>query len=1164
MARRAYKKLTVLAGRRNRVRAGMTRAGARAARSCLDVGGNRGGTEMIEYRILGPVEVSADGRVVEIGGPRLRRLLAILLLRANEPVPRGILVQDLWGDQPPVGAQGSLEVYISRLRKALGSPVLLTRPGAYCLRVSDGQLDAEQFERLVGQGRSELAAAAPGQASSSLRAALQLWRGPALGDLSGESFALVEAGRLEELRLGATEDRIEADLALSRHAHVTGELEALVAVHPLRERLHGQLMLALYRGGRQAEALSAYRTARQMMVRELGLELGPALQRLEGAILRQDPALDPPGAAAAPAPPSPALAGSTARPRTRRTRLAAIAAAGAGVLAAGLLIGFRGPPAGQATLAGTSGLVAVDTASDQLVRATRLAGEPGAVSGGNGSVWVADPGGGKVSRVDPGSGAEIDRILVGGGPGSITSGAGAIWVASTVSATLTRIDPATEAVTQTIPLPGAANPGAIAYGVGGLWVADPVARELFEVDPGTGSLRRTLPLDLQPSALVTADGALWVAGYDTGTIEKVDPASGRAAGRVRVGNGPVALAAQAGSLWVANSLDATVSRVDPAALAVTATIPVGSGPTALAAGAGSVWAANRYSGTVSRIDPRRNQAVASLAVGGAPTALVTAQGRLWVAVVAADGSRRGGTLTIATTNTLDTSAPATSTSIDPAFFYYAYNPAFGGLAYDGLVTFQRSVGADGLRIVPDLALAIPAPSDDAVTYAFRIRPGIRYSDGQPLRAGDFRRAIERLFRVGSPGRSLYVGLVGAAACADRPRGCDLSRGIVTDDAAGTVTFHLTASDPEFLFKLTEYSYSAPIPAGTPDREPGARTVPGTGPYRIADADRTMVRFVRNPLFREWSHAAQPAGNPDTIMWRTMPTAQAAVTAVSQGRADWFYGQLPPGQYRQLQLQQPAQLHSSPQSAVEFAPLNTHLAPFNDVRVRQALNYAIDRAKIVQLYGGPDFATPACQPVAPGLRGYSAYCPYTLHPRPDGAWSAPDMARARQLVRESGTSGERVDVWGSPDEGFVPPGVAGYFASVLRALGYRVRLHLVPYGTITMSMREGFQLSTDGDWSADYPDPSSYIPQFLGCGGGTSNGYFCDPALDRAMRQASQLGRTDPARSAAAWAVVDRQLTDAAAWAPTVSLRDVELTSRRLGNYQYNPVWGFLADQSWVR
>src|ERR1700743_3243107 len=239
--------------------------------------GGTGGTEMIEYRILGPVEVSADGCDIEIGGPRLRRLLAILLLQANVPVSRGTLVHDLWGDQPPDGAHGSLEVYVSRIRKALGSPVLLTRPGASCVGVGDGQLDSERFERLVGQGRGELAVDAPGPAAASLRAALRLWRGPALGDLAGAPFAQVDAGGLEELRVGAREDRIEAALALGRHADVVGELEALVTVYPLRERLHGQLMLALYRGGRQAESLSAYRSARQMMVRELGLEPGPAL-----------------------------------------------------------------------------------------------------------------------------------------------------------------------------------------------------------------------------------------------------------------------------------------------------------------------------------------------------------------------------------------------------------------------------------------------------------------------------------------------------------------------------------------------------------------------------------------------------------------------------------------------------------------------------------------------------------------------------------------------------------------------------------------------------------------------------------------------------------------------------------------------------------------------
>jgi YVTN family beta-propeller protein len=1114
---------------------------------------------MIDYRILGPLEVSADGRVIEIGGPKLRALLAILLLRANESVPRDVLVHGLWGQQPPAGARGSLDANVSRLRKALGAaangPVVVTRPGAYCLVLEDDdQLDARRFERLVGQGRAALAASAPSQAAASLRAALQLWRGSALGDLGGEPFAQLEIGRLEELRLGAIEDRIEAELALGRHADVVSELEALVAGYPLRERLYGQLMIALYRSGRQAESLEVYQAARRMLVGELGLEPGPALRQLECAILRQDSSLElPTQAAAAPA------TGS----HPSRTRVTAIALAAAAVLAVGLLIGSRGVHLGQATLAGASGLVAVNTTSARLVDATQLAGAPGAVSGGDGSVWTADPGAGEVSRIDPGRGVEIDRILVGGEPGSIVSGGGAIWVASTVGATVTRIDPATESVTQTIPLPGA-NPDAIAYGAGGVWVADSAAHELFEIDPATGTLDRTLSLDLEPSAIAATDQAIWVAGYDDATVEKIDPASGRMTGRVHVGNGPVALAFAAGSLWVANSLDATVSRVDPATLAVTSTIPVGSGPSALAAGAGSVWVANQYSGTVSRIDPRRDQVAANVDVGGAPTSLMLGSGLLWAGVASDSGSHRGGTLVIVTPHTLTSTTPMTLGSIDPAFYNYANNPQFTGLAYDDLVTFQQSPGTDGLRIVPDLALAVPAPASGGAIYAFRIRPGIRYSDGQPLRASDFRRGIERLFRVGSPGSALFTGITGAAACVRRPSSCDLSRGIVTDDAAGTVTFHLTAPDPEFLFKLTEFAFSAPIPPGTPDHETGSRTVPGTGPYQIASVSNTEIRFVRNPFFREWSHAAQPAGNPDSIVWQTVPTPQAAVTAVEQGRADWFYGQIPAAQYQQLELQDPAQLHSNPQFAVEFLAFNTHLAPFNDVRVRQALNYAINRSEIVRLYGGPSFATPTCQPIMPGLPGYVPYCPYTMNPSPAGAWSAPDLVRARQLVAESGTRGERIDLWGVPDEGFVPPATTAYVASVLRALGYRVRVHLIPSAMITEALWERIQMPTDGDWLANYPDPSSYIPQFFACDGGNSNGYYCNPALDREMQKAQLLELSDPARAAADWAAVDRQLTDAAVWVPTVTLRDVELTSRRLGNYQYNPVWGFLADQAWVR
>ena len=519
-----------------------------------------------------------------------------------------------------------------------------------------------------------------------------------------------------------------------------------------------------------------------------------------------------------------------------------------------------------------------------------------------------------------------------------------------------------------------------------------------------------------------------------------------------------------------------------------------------------MWVANQYSGTVSRIDPRRDQVVASVDVGGAPTSLTMSRGRLWVGVAADSGGHRGGTLVIVTPETLTSSNPMTLTSVDPAFYDGAFNPQFTGLAYDALVTFQQSPGADGMRLVPDLALSIPAPADGGTTYAFRIRPGIRYSDGQRLRASDFRRGIERLFRVHSPGTSYYAGLVGAAACAQHPAGCDLSRGIVTDDATGSVVFHLAAPDPDFLFNLTQFAFAAPVPPGTPDHETDSGAVPGTGPYKIASVSDTEVRFVRNPYFREWSHAAQPAGNPGRD--RVADRADGASRG-DRGRAGASRLDVRPGPGRPV----PPARTPRPRPAALQPPVRRR------VRAAQHAPRPVQRRPGpagAQLRDQPAHDRPAVwgtelrHPNLPGDRARPARLPPLLPvhaaSQSDGAWSAPDLARARQLVAQSGTLGERVDVWGSPDEGFIPPATAAYIAGVLRALGYRVRLHLIPFASITEAMDERFQLSVDGDWLANYPDPSSYLPSFFGCGGGTSNGYYCSPALDREMHQA-ELART---------------------------------------------------------
>ncbi|MGZ8695937.1 MAG: BTAD domain-containing putative transcriptional regulator [Gaiellaceae bacterium] len=246
---------------------------------------------MIELGILGPLEARRDGAPVHVGAAKQRALLALLLLRPNEVVSRDRLIDELWGEERPETAAHALEVYVSNLRRALGRDVVATRAGGYALTVEPNAVDAVRFESLVERGRAELARDA-GAAAETLRAALALWRGPALADVAYEQFAQSAIGRLDELRLVAIEERIEADLRLGHHAHLIAELEAAVGEQPLRERLHIQLMLALYRSGRQAEALDAYREARETLLEELGLEPSVELRELQAAILRQDPALD--------------------------------------------------------------------------------------------------------------------------------------------------------------------------------------------------------------------------------------------------------------------------------------------------------------------------------------------------------------------------------------------------------------------------------------------------------------------------------------------------------------------------------------------------------------------------------------------------------------------------------------------------------------------------------------------------------------------------------------------------------------------------------------------------------------------------------------------------------------------------------------------------------
>jgi len=1135
----------------------------------------------MHFAVLGPLEVVEDGRSLALGGRKQRAVLAMLLLQTNRPVSKARLIEGVWGDVPPASATETLDTYISRLRRLLGQERLARGPAGYVLRVGRGELDLAAFDELVASAE-RLLSEDPAASAASFAQALGLWRGAALADLRSEPFATGVVDRLDERRLMALERWAEADLAVGLGPELVLDLERLVGDHPTRERMVTHLMVALYRAGRQSDALAAMQSCRRHLARELGLEPGPELRRLEQRILEHDPTLAPSprplGQAAELEPPSPspplamkglppegdlalALAPRAAGPggAERRGRApvkwAVPAAVGCAAAVVATFVAIIVPKPAPAVAVDANLLEAIGVRPVDAKDRVLLPAQPSAVAVAGGSVWVASPDGGAVFQVDPAEDAVIDRIAVDGEPGSIVSGGNAVFVASTLGATVERIDPGTSTVTWASQL-AETGPVAMAYGDGGLWVADSTDLDLLELGPTSGSILHTFSLDVHPTTVALADGLVWVAAYSAGALEAIDPSTGQDVGTVSVGNGPSAVSFGGGYLWVANNLDSTVSVVDPATFTVVSTIAVGSGPAGLVASHGSIWVANQYSGTVSRVSLKRLAVVGTFDVGDNPVALGSGLGGVWVAASAPAGGDRGGTLVLVSTQGFNT--------VDPAMYSGMEAGSFSRLAYDTLVTYEAATGPDGLRLVPDLALQIPAPTDGGRTYSFRLRPGIRYSNGALVKASDFRYALERLFALGSPGASFYSGLVGAGACQAHPARCDLSQGVVTNDAYVLVVFHLSVPDPDFIEKLTPFAYAAPVPPGTPQRDIGLTPVPGTGPYRIARAAAREVVFERNPYFREWSHAGQPEGNPDEVIWRIFPSEQAVANEITEGNADYTWDSTPPAELHTLEIEDPSEVRSDPAFIVEFIPLSTRVPPFNNLLARRALNYAIDRRKIMEMYGGPTVATPACQPLLPGLLGYQRYCPYTLHPTPGGAWTAPNLALAKKLVDESGTKGDLVTVWGSPDQGSIPPEEAAYVTNVLRSLGYRARLRLISIGSITQPMHAKFQISVLGDWNPDYPAPSGFLPPFFACNGSQDNGYYCNHAIDQEMTEATLLQLQSPAQAAAMWTEVDHQLTDQAEWVTTVDLNEVDIISSALRNYEFNPVNGFIAAQAVVR
>ena len=848
------------------------------------------------------------------------------------------------------------------------------------------------------------------------------------------------------------------------------------------------------------------------------------------------------------------------RPLLRRR--SALAAALVGVVAAAVSIPIfalgGGGTSSSSSLAtvGADSVGAFDASDGQRIASTEVGAPPGAIAAQGGSVWIANPDGGTVTRIETASGLR-QTIPVGNDPSAVAIGGGFVWVANALSGSVSKVDPnangGSGAVVDTIPVGN--GPAGVVFAEGRLWVANATDRTVMEFVPGAHVPLKTIGVVGGTDAITAGFGFLWVASSGGNSVTRIALGSGTTLPPIGVGSGPLAIAAGDGAVWTANGLDGTVSRIDPADGTVSG-ISIGGTPAGIAAGGDTVWVSDSRAGAIARMETSGIAQVVK--TGNQPQEIAISGRSLYVSVEASGRSHRGGTLTVFSAD------PNGFGSIDPAVEYLYDDQTAIIMTNDGLLAYQRVGGAGGTRLVPDLATSIPTPTDSGRTYTFQVRAGIHYSTGAVVRPADFRRAIERslslYYRSGATQGFLYTGIVGASSCKSRARPCDLSKGIVVDPSVRTVTFHLTEPDPYFLDYLAlPPSYAVPSDTPVDARLP----LPATGPYMFKSFTKRGAVLVRNRRFREWFAAAQPVGYPDRIVWRfgTQPAGQVA--SVSADKADFASG-VPPDQISTLRRNgHGSQLHGNSTFFTIYLLLNSTTAPFDDVRVRRAVNLAVDRSRLVALtrsaYGG----RPTCQVTPPNLAGYVRYCPYPL-----------DLARARRLVAASGTAGTTVVLWtlAEPDHPGGP--LAAYVASVLRSLGYKTRVKTFTdrgaYYSGLQDPRQRFDLAWSG-WIPTFPSAADVLyplfscPSFRPRAKDWSNfGRFCSPPIDREIARALRLEIGDPQAAGALWGRVDHDLADQAAAMPFAIGQNFDLVSIRVGNYQRNPFWGPLFDQMWVK
>jgi peptide/nickel transport system substrate-binding protein len=525
-------------------------------------------------------------------------------------------------------------------------------------------------------------------------------------------------------------------------------------------------------------------------------------------------------------------------------------------------------------------------------------------------------------------------------------------------------------------------------------------------------------------------------------------------------------------------------------------------------------------------------------------------------------AHRGGTMRLTATSAAGT--------IDPHINYTLQFWQLFQFTYDGLVAFKKGRGEEGFTVVADLAEAVPEPEDDGKTYVFKLRDGIRFSNGETVTIDDVVASFQRIFKVSGPtSGTFYNNIVGADECLADPAGCTLEGGVVGDSAAGTVTFHLKQPDPEFLYKLA-VPHAAVLPAATPAEDAGTTPIPGTGAHMFESYDPNQrLAIVRNPHFTEWSVEAQPDGYPDRINYDFGLTEEAQVTAIQNGQADWMFDQPPADRLAEIGANHADQVHITPLTAWWYAPMNVNIPPFDNVKARQAVNFAVDRDALVSLFGGPVLAQPVCTILPPGFPGHVESCLYTVAPGP--TWSGPDMERAKALVEESGTAGQEVTV--VVEDTDVSRNIGTYLQSVLNDLGYKASVRPISANiqfTYIQNTNNNVQMSVS-QWYQDYPAASNFLNVLFSCSSfnpGSDSSVniagFCDEEIDRRMQAAIAQSIHDPEGANEEWAKIDQAIMEKAPIVPLFTPKHVDFVSERVGNFMFSSQFYWVIPQAWIQ